>query len=116
MRPLDRHAQLLRQHAGRAAMIEMAMGDEQLLDRHAMLGGGGLGAWARSPPASTKAPRIVLVHQISVQFCSNAVTGMMTTRSGGCGAVLMARDVAAANGRGQSLLLAGGRDTPRSAP
>jgi len=30
-----------------------------------------------------KAPRIVLVHQIKVQFCWNGVTGMIAARRGG---------------------------------
>ena len=37
VRALDRHAELLRQHAGLSAMIDMAVGEQDLLDRHAML-------------------------------------------------------------------------------
>ena len=37
VRPLDRHAQVVGQHARLAAMVDMAMGDEQLFDRDAML-------------------------------------------------------------------------------
>ena len=36
---LDRHAQIARQHRGEAAMIDMAVGDEQFLDGHAIVGG-----------------------------------------------------------------------------
>ncbi len=37
VRPFDRHAQPFGEHAGQPAMIDMAMGDEQFLDGHAML-------------------------------------------------------------------------------
>src|SRR3546814_1338672 len=37
MRAFDRHAQFFGKDSGRAAMIDMAMGDENLLYRHAML-------------------------------------------------------------------------------
>ena len=37
----------------------------------------------RSPPGSTKAPRIVAVHHSKVQFCCSGVTGMIAARSGG---------------------------------
>src|SRR3546814_19804811 len=42
MRAFDRHAQFFGKDSGRAAMIDMAMGDENLLYRHAMLRGGRL--------------------------------------------------------------------------
>jgi len=32
---------------------------------------------SRSPPGSTSAPFIVLVHQINEQFCCKGVTGMI---------------------------------------
>jgi hypothetical protein len=56
-------------------MIDMAVGDEDFLDRYA-------GLCSRlqpveSPPGSTKAPCIVSVHHSSVQFCCNGVTGMI---------------------------------------
>ena len=35
----DRHPQITRQHSGEAAMIDMAVGDEQLLDGDAIVGG-----------------------------------------------------------------------------
>jgi len=34
VRAFDRHAQIARQHAGHPAVIHVAMGDEQFLDRH----------------------------------------------------------------------------------
>jgi hypothetical protein len=37
-----------------------------------------------SPPGSITAARLVASHQISVQFCSNGVTGMMAARAFGC--------------------------------
>src|SRR3546814_13690948 len=37
VRPLDRHAKLLREHARLPAMVHMAVGDEDLLDRHSRL-------------------------------------------------------------------------------
>ncbi|MDB5687934.1 MAG: aminodeoxychorismate synthase, component, partial [Rhizorhabdus sp.] len=40
-------------------------------------------------PGSTKAPRIVLVHHIKVQFCWSGVTGMMAAFSGGVAGLLM---------------------------
>src|SRR3546814_1631854 len=43
---------------------------------------------SRSPPGSTKAPRMVFVHQISEQFCCRGVTGMMATRMGGLVSVM----------------------------
>ncbi len=38
VRPLDRQAKLIRQHPSLPAMIEMTMGDEDLLQRHTRLG------------------------------------------------------------------------------
>src|SRR5690606_23472574 len=38
VRTLDRQAEFLGQHAGLPAVVEMAVGDEQLLQRHARLG------------------------------------------------------------------------------
>ena len=35
VRAFDRHAELLRKHAGLAAMVDMAVGEQDLLDRHA---------------------------------------------------------------------------------
>src|SRR3546814_18459436 len=37
VRPLDRHAKLLREHARLHAMVKMAVGEEELLDRHTRL-------------------------------------------------------------------------------
>ena len=37
VRPLDRHAKLFRERTGLAAMIDMAVGDQNLLDGHAVL-------------------------------------------------------------------------------
>lgn len=42
LRPLDRYAQFFREDARAAAMVDMAMGDEQLFDRHALFGGSAL--------------------------------------------------------------------------
>ena len=37
VRPFDRHAELLGENAGAAAMVDMAVGQQDLLDRHARL-------------------------------------------------------------------------------
>ena len=42
VRALDRHAELGGEDPGRAAMVDMAVGEEDLLDRHAVLGDRGL--------------------------------------------------------------------------
>ena len=42
MRAFNRHAQFFGEDACLAAMVEMAVGDEQLFDRHALFGSGGL--------------------------------------------------------------------------
>lgn len=68
VRAFDRQPQFLRQHAGLAAIVEMTVGNEQLLQRHPRFGDGIL-QLSRSPPGSTSAPRIVRVHHISEQFC-----------------------------------------------
>ena len=63
-------------------MVDVAVGQQDLLDRHACLGGGRLER-GRSPPGSVKAPRIVFVHHSRVQFCCSGVTGMMAALRGG---------------------------------
>src|SRR4029453_12241824 len=40
MRPFDRHSQFLRQNPGLPAMVDVAVGQQDLLDLHAMLRGG----------------------------------------------------------------------------
>ena len=42
VRPFDRHAELFGENAGAAAMVDMAVGQQDLLDRHAGLLRGGL--------------------------------------------------------------------------
>jgi hypothetical protein len=74
-RPFDGHAQILGQHARQSAMVHMAVGDEQLFDRHPSRAASAF-SLGRSPPGSTSAPRMVLVHHTSEQFCWNAVTGI----------------------------------------
>ena len=49
---------------------------------------------SRSPPGSTSAAFMVLVHQISEQFCCSGVTGRMATRIGGSLASVMAGEMA----------------------
>ena len=48
---------------------------------------------SKSPPGSTSAAFIVLVHHTSEQFCSSGVTGIMPTRSGGSVGVWFCRDI-----------------------
>ena len=68
MRPFDRDLQRLGQVGGSADVIDMAMGQDDLLDRHALFL---MAAWIRSmsPPGSTTVPRMVAGSQISEQFC-----------------------------------------------
>src|SRR5947208_2471670 len=72
-----------------------------------------------SPPTSMKAPRIVFVHQIKVQFCWNGVTGMIAARSGGCEAMPLdgepARPGQASNRRRGAPLVAATRPSGHSA-
>ena len=49
VRPFDRHAQLLGEDAGLAAMVDMAVGQQDLLDRDAVLGGAAFSRRGRRP-------------------------------------------------------------------
>ena len=55
VRPLDLDAELLGEDARRPAMVDMAMGQENFLDRYASLRAAAFSR-GRSPPGSTKAP------------------------------------------------------------
>ena len=104
VRALDRHAQLGGEDAGRSAMVDMAVGEQDLLERHAML--------ARPRPSACAGRRrdrrtrraSFAVHQIRLQFCCSGVTGMIAARRGG-----WCRSCAAGYGAAGSLSSAGGR-------
>jgi hypothetical protein len=57
-------------------VVDVAVGQQQLFDAHAEAGGGGQQALGVAA-GSTRAPCMVSVHQIRLQFCSKGVTGMM---------------------------------------
>ena len=69
MRAFDRHRQGFAELGGAAGMIEVAVGEQDLLGRHAVLLDGGLDT-PESPPGSTTAPRLGrLQAHSSEQFC-----------------------------------------------
>jgi hypothetical protein len=77
LRAFDRQAQLLRQGAGAAGVVDVAVGQQQLFDADTPRLAAAACRRSVSPPGSTRAPCMVSVHQIRLQFCSKGVTGMM---------------------------------------
>ena len=73
----DGQLQLARQRAGAAGMVDVGVGEQDLLERHAQRRAASR-MRGRSPPGSMTAPSMVWSHQTMEQFCWNGVTGMVS--------------------------------------
>ena len=83
VRPLDLHAELVGEDLGRSAMVDMAVGQQDLLDRHLVLRRGGLEPVQVAAGIGEGRRASSSVHQIRQQFCCSGVTGMIAALKGG---------------------------------